>query len=410
MKIRLIHHFHTVICAGASLCSGTESKMIKTAVIGVGNMGSRYASLIQNGRIPGMELSALTRVNDRYRDILMPSIEAGIPVYDSADELLQSFEEGNIILDAVIIATPHYSHEKIAVRALKVGLNVLCDKPSGVYSRQARLMEEAADASGKVFSMIFNQRTLPVYRELKTIISSGSFGAIKRINWVVTDWYRPNKYYTSSSWHATWDKDGGGVLLNQCPHNLDLLQWICGMPAKVSGFCHEGHYHDIEVEDDVTAYMEWNNGATGTFITSTGEAPGLNRLEISLDEALIVCENGSIRIGEVNTEMGCKEAKYREASEDYFKKITGTWTEHTPAASGDAYEEILKAYADEINGTGLSIANGREGRKSLLLSNAIYLSSWEKRMVDIPDIGSEAERAFESSFEEWLRKKSGLNI
>jgi anthranilate synthase/aminodeoxychorismate synthase-like glutamine amidotransferase len=123
------------------------------------------------------------------------------------------------------------------------------------------------------------------------------------VNWVVTDWYRPEQYYKSSSWHATWDKDGGGVLLNQCPHNLDLLQWICGNPVRVQGFCHEGRFHDIEVEDDVTAYLEWENGATGTFITSTGDAPGINRLEISLEEALIVCENGNIRIGELAQEI-----------------------------------------------------------------------------------------------------------
>lgn len=378
---------------------------IKTAVIGVGNMGSKYASILQDGLVDGMELAALTRLRDPYKELLRRSLEDGVPVFESADMLFNAIENGQLQIDAVIIATPHYAHEEIAVRAFKNGLHVLCDKPSGVYSRQARIMEEAADRSGKVFSMVFNQRALPIYIKLKEIISSGKYGALKRVNWVVTDWYRPEQYYKSSSWHATWEKDGGGVLLNQCPHNLDLLQWICGNPVRVQGFCHEGRFHDIEVEDDVTAYLEWDNGATGTFITSTGDAPGINRLEISLEEALVVCENGSIRIGELEQEMGGKEADYKKTSSDYFRKIMGTWTELRPGGEPSPYVKIIQSFADEINGKGKSIADGREGRKSLLLSNAIYLSSWKKEMVSIPQVGSPEEQSFEEEFENALKEK-----
>ncbi len=384
--------------------------MIRTAVIGVGNMGSRYASIIQDGQAEGMELAAITRVRGAYREKLLPSIEKGVPVYESADGMFEDVEGGKLKLDAVIIATPHYAHEELAVRAFNNGLHVLCDKPAGVYSRQARLMEEAADRSGKVFSMVFNQRTLPVYMQLKDIVLSGRYGALKRVNWVVTDWYRPEQYYKSSSWHATWNKDGGGVLLNQCPHNLDILQWICGNPVRVQGFCHEGRFHDIEVEDDVTAYLEWENGATGTFITSTGDAPGINRLELSLEEALIVCENGNIRIGELAQEMGGREVDYRRDSTDFFRKIKGTWTVLKPAKEEHPYEKVIRGFADEINGTGKSIADGREGRKSLLLSNAIYLSSWEKRMVELPVIGSDFELEFEQRFENALNAKRKGNI
>jgi predicted dehydrogenase len=385
--------------------SRKENSMIETAVIGVGNMGSKYAAIIQDKHIDGLELSALTRIREPYRSLLQKSVDSGVPVFESADTLFDAVENGSLKIDAVIIATPHFSHEELAIRAFKNGLHVLCDKPSGVYSRQARLMEEAADRSGKVFSMVFNQRTLPIHKQLKEIVSSGRYGALKRVNWVVTDWYRPEQYYKSSSWHATWDKDGGGVLLNQCPHNLDLLQWICGNPARVQGFCHEGRFHDIEVEDDVTAYLEWENGATGTFITSTGDAPGINRLEISLEEALIVCENGMIRIGELAQEMGGKEADYRSKSTDFFRKIKGTWIEIKPEKEDHPYEKVIQGFVDEINGSGKSIADGREGRKSLLISNAIYLSSWEKRMEDIPQIGSAEEIDFEQRFEATFKKK-----
>lgn len=379
--------------------------MQKTAVIGVGNMGSRYAALLQDKKIAGMELSALTRLRSPYKEMLQPSLDDNVPVFESADKLFEAVESGKLKLDSVIIATPHYSHEEIAVRAFKNGLNVLSDKPSGVYSRQARNMDDAAAKSGKVFSMVFNQRTLPIYQELFNIVKSGKYGALKRVNWTITDWYRPEKYYTSNSWHATWSKDGGGVLLNQAPHNLDLLQWICGMPARVQAFCHEGRFHGIKVEDDVTAYLEWSNGATGTFTTSTGDAPGLNRLEISLEEALIICENDILRIGSVAEEMGMKESDYRVNSEDFFKKIKGTWTELSFEKENAPYEKVLQAFADECNGIGRSIADGSEGRYSLLLSNAMYLSSWEKRMIELPQPESEQEIEFEKLFEEWLSKK-----
>lgn len=382
--------------------------MLRTAVIGVGNMGSRYASLLQEKKIPGMELSALTRLRSPYREMLQPSIEAGVPVFESADLLFTAVESGELALDCVIIATPHYSHEEISVRAFKNGLNVLCDKPSGVYSRQARNMEGAAERSGKVFSMVFNQRTLPIYKKLRDIVKSGEYGDLKRVNWTITDWYRPEKYYTSNAWHATWAKDGGGVLLNQAPHNLDLLQWICGMPIRVQAFCHEGRFHSIEVEDDVTAYLEWANGATGTFTTSTGDAPGINRLEISLEEALIICEGGKLKIGSVVQELGMKERDYRATSEDYFRKIKGTWTELSFENEPAPYEKVLQAFSDECNGTGASVASGREGRFSLLMSNAMYLSSWEKRMVEIPEPGNDYEKEFESEFEKWIQKKRAL--
>lgn len=379
--------------------------MIKTAVIGVGNMGSKYASMLFEKKIDGMELAALTRLRPPYDEKLGEAVKSGIPVFDSAEKLFAAVENGTLKVDAAVIATPHISHEEITVKALALGINVLTDKPAGVYSRQARNMDEAQERSGKVFSIMFNQRTFPVYRKLKEILDSGKYGKLKRMNWIVTDWYRPEKYYTSSSWHATWKKDGGGVLLNQAPHNLDLIQWLFGVPERVQGFCIEGHFHNIEVEDDVTAYFEWKNGATGCFITSTGEAPGTNRLEISLEEATIICEGNTLKIGETYPEMKMPEPDYRAESTEYFKKINGTWTELSFEKEELQYEKVLQSFSDECNGKGVSIAAGREGRKSLMLSNAIYLSSWEKKMIEIPELDSEPELQFEEEFEKALKAK-----
>lgn len=386
--------------------------MMKVAIIGVGNMGSKYARLIQDKKIEGFSLAALTRVREAYQDGLKESIENGVPVFESADALFEAYEKGELELDAVVIATPHYAHETQAVRAFQNGLHVLTDKPLGVYTSQADRMIEAADQSGKVFAAVFNQRTNPIYKRVRELVQSGKYGNLKRVNWVVTDWYRPDQYYVGHKWHATWKNDGGGVLLNQCPHNLDLLQWICGMPVRVQGFCQFGRFHDIEVEDDVTAYMEWENGANGTFITSTGDAPGVNRLEISMDEALLVCENGELRIAELEPEIGMKEAEYRKTSTEFFKKLNGVWTIEKPEAEPDAYQKVLQNFADVILQKEDSlIADGREGINSLYLSNAIYLSSWEHSMQEIPEQKNvDAKKVFSQNFEAHLEQLKNRNV
>lgn len=257
-----------------------------------------------------------------------------------------------------------------------------------------RAKEEKPDLQ---YGYIFHQRTFPVYRKMRELVQSGKYGSIKRVNWVITDWYRSNAYYESGAWRATWSGDGGGTLLNQCPHNLDLLQWICGMPEYVCGFCHEGKYHPIEVEDDVTVYMEWKNGATGVLVASTGEAAGVNRLEISLDNALVVCEKGKLSVCELDK----PEQEYRNGNGDLFAKPNTTRKEIECPPQEGAYETLLSEFA-----AGNIIAGGEEAIKSLYLSNAVYLSSWEHRTIQIPAQGSSAESEFEKQFEAWLAKKS----
>ena len=385
---------------------------MKIAVIGMGNMGSQYAQMIAEGKIPGMELAAVTRVRKERWETLKDIMPQGLKIYESAQALYDAFDRGEVQADGVIIATPHYAHSEEAVQAFERGLHVLCDKPAGVYSRQAREMTEAyrkaaerknaeqrkaaEEKPGLLYGFIFNQRTMPVYRKLRELVRGGKYGDLKRVNWVVTDWYRSNAYYTSNAWRGTWKGDGGGTLLNQCPHNLDLLQWICGMPARVQGFCHEGKYHPIEVEDEVTAYMEWENGATGIFIASTGEAPGVNRLELSMDNALLVCENGKIRVCELDK----PEIEYRLGTGDPYGQPRGTWSTIDCENEQHPHEKVLQEFA-----RGNMTASGKEAVYSLLLSNAIYLSSWEKQMVEITKPDTEEERRFEQKFEKYLEEK-----
>lgn len=375
---------------------------MRAAIIGMGNMGAKYCKMIAEGSVPGMEVVAATRVRPERMAALKELLPSEFKIYESGDKLYEAYDRGELLLDTVLIVTPHYSHEDLAVKAFRRGLHVLCDKPAGVYSRQARNMMEqyrmAAQSNPFLqYGFIFHQRTFPVYRRLKELVESEKYGKIKRVSWMITDWYRPDAYYKSDAWRATWSGDGGGTLLNQCPHNLDLLQWICGMPQRVQGFCHEGKFHPIEVEDEVTAYLEWKNGATGVFVASTGEAPGVNRLEIALDDALLVCEKGQLRVCELDK----PESEYHREQKDVFAKPAARWRDEECGDAQGAYEKVLTDFAQ-----GHLVAGGEEAIYSLHLSNAIYLSSWEHRMVEIPVPGSAEEAEFERKYEEWLARKA----
>lgn len=374
---------------------------IKLAIIGMGIQGCKYAKMISSGLIHGIDIVAVTRITPERKEELKEIFENGAKIFESSDELFRAVSINELELDAVLVVTPHLSHEEIVTKAMTLGLHVLCDKPAGAYSRQARRMNEEANRHDDLkFSMIFNQRFDPLFQKMKEIVDSGVYGKIIRINWVMTDWYRPDAYYASGSWRGTWKGEGGGLLLNQCPHNLDLLQWICGMPTAIQAFCKEGKYHDIEVEDEVTAYLEFANGATGTFYSTTGEASGINRFEISMEDALLVFEKNELKV----RELGVREAEYRKTATDFFAQPEGTWKKIECEGENLQHAGVLQNFADAIAGKEELFIDGREGAKGLKISNAMYLSSWQKRMVELPKT-LEEEIVFEEAFEnEWRRK------
>ena len=252
---------------------------VRIGIIGVGNMGSGHAKTITSGQVPDMVLTAIADINPERRKWAAETYP-DVKVFDDAITMMESG-----LVDAVIVATPHYDHPPLVTAALKRDIHVMCEKPAGVYTKAVAEVNELAKKSKATYAIMFNQRTNCVYRKMKEIISSGELGSIRRVNWLITNWFRPQSYYDSGAWRATWAGEGGGVLLNQCPHNLDLFQWLVGMPVRVRAFTHNGLWHDIEVEDDVTAYMEFENGATGVFITSTGDAPGTNRQDLDPGKA-----------------------------------------------------------------------------------------------------------------------------
>lgn len=337
-------------------------------------MGTSYMRSILRGECPEVTLTAVTDSRSHGDEIRQLASDR-VRIFDTGSSLIQS-----ALTDAVLIATPHYLHPKYAIEAFGAGLHVLSEKPAGVYTKQVREMNEAADRAGVVFAMMFNQRTNPVYKKIHDMVAQGELGTLKRVVWLITDWYRPDAYYRQSAWRATWKGEGGGVLINQAAHQLDILQWICGLPNLVRAFCREGAWHDIETEDDVTAYLEFARGATGVFVTSTGDAPGTNRLELTGERGSLVCEGGLLTFRRLETD----EPTLRVTEQDPFAKPAYE-TLH-PEAGGENPGRIgvINSFASAVlHGTPL-VADGREGLKSLMISNAMYLSSWRGGPVSIP--------------------------
>ncbi len=350
-------------------------KEIKIAIIGLGTMGTSHAKDMIKSEVPNAKLVAICDIDPERLKWAHENLPEEVLAFDNVDELFVKK-----IADAVIISTPHYFHPEIAVKAFENGLHVLCEKPAGVYTKQVREMNKAAEKSGKVFSMMYQLRATPVYAKLKDLIASGELGEIKRTNWIITNWYRPQSYYNSGGWRATWEGEGGGVLLNQDPHQLDIWQWVCGMPIRVQAHIGFGKYHNIEVEDDVTAYVEYENGATGVFVTCTAEAPGTNRLEISGDMGKIVVEDNKITFWRNRV----SERKFNAEFKDFWG-IPECWKCEIPL-HGEVLscKAITRNWIDSIlNGTPL-IAPGIEGIRGLTISNAMHLSAWTNSMVEIP--------------------------
>ncbi|MCR4620872.1 MAG: Gfo/Idh/MocA family oxidoreductase [Clostridiales bacterium] len=347
---------------------------VRLGIVGVGNIGSSHCKSLIEGKVNGMVLGAIADIKPERRQWAQENLP-GVAIFDDAEKMMDSG-----LVDAVLVATPHYDHPRLVKMALSKGLHAMSEKPAGVYTKAVRELNEYAATQDKIYAIMFNQRTNCVYRKMKEIIDSGEMGQIRRTNWIITNWFRAQSYYDSGAWRATWDGEGGGVLLNQCPHNLDLWQWICGMPSKVRAFCHNGKWHNIEVEDDVTAYVEYPNGATGVFVTSTSDSPGTNRFEIDLDGGQLVCENNKLYMKKLEISIPEFHRTYTGGfgwppRQEYEVETDGLNPQHNG---------VLEAFANKILGRGELVADGAEGINGLTISNAMHLSSWLDKTVELP--------------------------
>ncbi|MBQ4552059.1 MAG: Gfo/Idh/MocA family oxidoreductase [Clostridia bacterium] len=348
---------------------------VRMGILGIGNMGTAHLKNVMEGKCPEIEVTACCDLKAERLDYVKEVSGGKIACFEKAEDMMDSG-----LIDAVLVAVPHYDHPRYAIAAMERGLHAMVEKPSGVYTKQVREMNEMADKCSVKFGMMFNQRTNCLYRKMKEIIESGELGQIRRTSWIITDWYRPQAYYDSGNWRATWRGEGGGVLLNQCPHQLDLWCWICGMPKKVTAFLKFGQWHNIEVEDDVTAYVEYENGATGTFITTTGDVPGSNRFEITCEGGKLVAEGGKLKMWK----LAMTEPEFSKVNEYPFAKPDMEVTEVELDGSHPEHPGVLNAFAAAILRGEDMIADGREGINGLTLSNAMHLSAFLGKTVEIP--------------------------
>lgn len=350
-----------------------EMDVVAVGVVGLGVIGSVHAADLAAGRVAGGRLAAVSDLDvaraDRYGPEVRPTA--------SVEEMLTDDS-----VDAVVVATPHYSHVPIAVAALETGRHVLVEKPLAPHKAACERILAAHNDPRQILAVMLNERAHPVYRRLRRLVASGDLGTVRRIVWLATAWFRTDAYYRSSPWRATWRGEGGGVLLNQSPHQLDLWQWMFGMPERVTAFCEFGRYHDIEVEDDVTAYLEYGNGCRGVFVTTTGEAPGTDRLEVTGDLGRAIVESGAGGIGLRRNAVDARE--FAATSDELFARPATTDEFIGIEDPGGHHVTVLEDFCRAIRTGTAPIAPGRDGGHSVELANAMLESTWRGGPVDLP--------------------------
>ncbi len=354
---------------------------VRYGIIGLGNMGKGHCKNFFRGSIENGVIAGICDI----KPARIEAIKALAEEFKYPHEIASFTDYKDMLasgrVDAVVVAVPHYFHPPISIDAMKAGIHVICEKPAGVYTKQVKQMNAVAAESDCLFTMMFNQRTNCLYRKMREMVRSGELGEIRRVNWIITDWYRSQSYYDSGDWRATWRGEGGGVIFNQCPHQIDLLQWVLGMtPDKIRSFCKFGKWHDIEVEDDVSVYMEFPNGATGIFVTTTADAPGSNRFEITGNNGKLVCENDELTFYKLETPEREFNATYKGGfGSPKYEAIKVETDGKNPQHIG-----ILNNFANAILGLEPLMVNGAEGLASVEMMDAILLSTWKDKAVTLP--------------------------
>lgn len=361
-------------------------KKLKFGIIGYGNEGTSYGRFISEGKVPNIDLVAICDINEGKLE-KAKSIFPDIETFTDYKEMIDSG-----LVEGIVLTVPHYLHPEMAIYGLEHGINVLNEKPAGVYTKQVKELNEVAKKSDKAYALFFNQRTNPLYIKLKKLLDSKELGEIRRATWIITTWWRPDAYYQQSDWRATWGGEGGGVLVNQAPHQLDLIQWLIGVPDRVYSRTQYGYQRKIDVEDQVHFIMEYENGATGVFITGTNEIIGTDRLEIVCDGGKIVVEDSNratiYRLdkteNEINNSMTVEDVKNLFSMNLKAFYDTEVIEEHT-SVWGQQHCVILNNFAAHILEGEELIADGKEGINGVRLANAVHLSSWLDKPVSVKD-------------------------
>lgn len=361
------------------------SEKLKFGIVGFGAQGSMYAQFIEDGMVPSMELVGICDIDPEKIDIAKekyPSVET----YEDYKEMVTSGK-----VDAIVTTVPHYLHPEVSMFALDNDIHVLNEKPAGVYTKHVKELNEFARDKKATYAIMFNQRNNPLYQKLKKILDNKELGELRRVNWIITTWWRPQAYYDQSAWRATWGGEGGGVLVNQAPHQLDLVQWLTGVPETVTSRVQYGYQRDIAVEDQVHATFTYPNGATGVFVTGTNEILGSDRLEIVGDKGKIIVDDSlNAKVmklktpeSQINAEMDVEGVRKLFTGQIKFDDLYDVTEIKEESEWGVQHSGVLENFAQHIlNGEEL-IADGKEGINGVRLANAIHLSSWNNETVDM---------------------------
>jgi predicted dehydrogenase len=344
---------------------------VRIGIIGMGNIGQHHHSYLSAGKVSRAELTAVSDAIPGKLDKYKP-----LKIFSDGEELIRSG-----LVDAVIIATPHFQHTTLGMAAMNAGVHAMVEKPISAHKADAERLIAAHKKNPKlVFAGMFQLRAEPRYLKMQKLIQTKEIGEVVRMSWIMTDWFRTEAYYASGGWRATWKGEGGGVLLNQCLHNLDVMQWLLGMPSGVRGFCQLGRFHQIEVEDNVTAYLEYANGATGTFVSSTGEAPGTNRFEIAGTRGKLVLERDQLSFLRNEADM----IEFSRTARMGFAKPE-VWNVEIPFENAaNPHSILVQNFVNAILDGEPLIAPGEEGIHSVELANVILFSSLLEQTVKLP--------------------------
>jgi len=349
---------------------GTEAmEKVRLGIIGVGGMGQGHAAMQE--QIEETELTCVCDIDEATCKRVAE--QYGVPGFTRHEDLLDSG-----LVDAVLIATPHYFHPPIAIDAMRRGLHVLSEKPIAVTVKAADEMIAAARETGVKFGVMFQMRTERSYRIARRAIEEGIVGEIYRTH-MVMGWYRSQAYYDSATWRATWTGEGGGVLLNQAPHNLDTFTWLGGMPARVTAQVRT-RLHDIEVEDEAFAILEYPNGAHGYLYTSVTEAPGVSQTEICGDRGKVLIEGGSVRVFRLKQ----PRSEFTVQTDSMWGAPEAEEIELEVPEMPSGHATITRNFARAILYDEPLIVAGPEGLNGLELSNAMILSGKRGKPVDLP--------------------------
>jgi len=344
---------------------------VRFGIVGVtGVIGGTHIRAIR--QTEGAELAAVTDLNLAAAQRV--ASEARCELLKNFDWLIKRAD-----IDVVCLCTPHALHAEQAIAALKSRKHVLTEKPMAVTVADADKMIAASEKYDRKLGVVFQYRFRPSVLAARALLQRGQLGQLYRVT-VVHAAFKTQYFYDAAAWRGTWKGGGGGVLINQAPHYLDLLAYLVGMPTRVAAW-NRTLTHRIEVEDTASALMEFPGGAQGFAHFNTVQAPGESRIEIVGDRGTLRIEDNDVRLFQPEIPL----RQFAQTDRSHIYAYPRTAEVRVPLASSEAtHATVLQDFIDAVRHNRPPACDGQEGRKSLEIGNAMLLSSFSGKPVELP--------------------------